>query len=80
MKFNDRLFEDFSKVAGGAASLLTGIRDHMGPQQDRSGSSESVTRAEFEAVRDMAARARETQDLLERRIAVLESMTGGKSP
>ena len=74
MKFNDRLFEDFSRVAGGAASLLTGMRDHVEQRRDIHAGPESVSRAEFEAVRDMAAKAREVQEGLERRIAALEAV------
>jgi BMFP domain-containing protein YqiC len=77
MKFNDRLFGDISKVAGGAATLLTGMRDHVEQRRGGYSSSESISRAEFEAVRDMAAKAREVQDALERRIAALEAERNG---
>ena len=78
MKFNDRLLEDFVRVAGGAASLLTGLREAGDKRPGDRPGFETVSREEFEAVRDMAAKARETQEMLERRVAELEAATAGR--
>ena len=76
MKFNDRIFEDLSRVASGAASVLTGLKEQFDAQRGGEASSDSVTREEFEVVKDMAAKAREANEELSRRIAVLEALQG----
>ncbi len=69
MKINERLFEDFSRVASGAASTLSSLRDHIESRRPLSG---AVSREEFEAVATMAAKARAAQEALEKRVAALE--------
>jgi BMFP domain-containing protein YqiC len=76
MKFNDAIFEDLSRVASGVASVLTGLREQFDARTARAGSPDSVSREEFEVVRDMAAKAREMNEELARRIAVLEALQG----
>jgi BMFP domain-containing protein YqiC len=76
MKFNNPLFEDFSKVAGSAAETVAAIcnqgREHF--MQRRGASGDTVSREEFEAVAAMAAKAREEQDALKQRIEALEAL------
>jgi BMFP domain-containing protein YqiC len=72
MKFNDRLYEDLGHVAHGAASVFNGFRDQFGPR-GLANTPDLVSREEFESVRDMAAKARELQEILLRRIEALET-------
>ena len=75
-----RVFDDAARVAGGAMGTLSGIRREVEGlvrhQLDRLLSGmDLVTRDEFEAVKEMAARARTENEKLEARLAALE---GGK--
>ncbi len=79
MKFNETLFEDMSRLASGAASALSGLREQVeahSPFARPAPVHDSVSRAEFEAVAAMAAKAREVQDALLKRIAALEAQIG----
>jgi BMFP domain-containing protein YqiC len=72
-----RVFDDAARVAGGAMGTLSGIRREVEGlvrhQLDRLLSGmDLVKRDEFEAVREMAARARTENEKLEARIAALE--------
>ena len=78
MQTSNRFLDDLAKVANGAASTLTGLKDEV-DQQIRQRverflvDSDLVPREEFEAVRDMAATARREQERLEGRVAELEA-------
>jgi BMFP domain-containing protein YqiC len=77
MQSKNRIFDDVAKVASGAVSTLTGVRDEIEGvirQQIERVMSEMdvVPRDEFEAVKAMAAKARAEQDALNVRIAALE--------
>ena len=77
------IFEDIAKLAGSAASTLAGFRDEVETlvrqQLERLLAEMKVTpREEFEAVRDMAAKARAEQEKLEKRVAALEAELGVK--
>lgn len=78
MQTRSRLFDDLARVANGALSAAAGVRaeiEQLVHQQferflaDR----DLVTREEFEAVEAMAAKARQQQDALEKRVADLEA-------
>ncbi|MBU6507428.1 MAG: accessory factor UbiK family protein [Alphaproteobacteria bacterium] len=82
MASNNRLFEDFARVAQGAAGALVGLRDELETrikdQVDRVLSRMNlVRREEFEAVQAMAAKARREQEALTARLDALEGRTGG---
>src|SRR5512134_411467 len=77
MQTSNRFFDDLARVASGAASTLTGIRqelDAMVRQRFERWISDMdlVTRDEFEAVKAMAANARAEQETLTQRVAALE--------
>jgi BMFP domain-containing protein YqiC len=81
MATNNRLFEDFARVAQGAAGALAGLRDELEArikdQVDRVLSRMNlVRREEFDAVQAMAAKARREQEALAARLATLEAKLG----
>lgn len=78
-------FEDFSRLASGAFGALAGVKDEVEAlfrtQFERwTHSLDLVTREEFEAVRAMAAKAREEQEVLAERVAALEAKLGLTHP
>lgn len=78
MQSGNRLMDDLARVANGALSAAAGIREELEQvirQQFERYLAERdlVTREEFDAVRDMAAKARASQDALERQVAGLEA-------
>lgn len=82
MAANNRLFEDFARVAQGAAGALVGLRDELEArikdQVDRVLSRMNlVRREEFEAVQAMAAKARREQEVLGARLDALEGRKSG---
>ena len=81
MQSQNRLFDDFVKVVNGAAGTLAGMaREAQSAVQDRTrewaGGLDLVTREEFEAVKAMAAAARDENEDLKRRIETLEAAAG----
>lgn len=73
----NRIFDDFAKLMTDAAGAAQGVRQEMETafkaQAERwMNSMDLVKREEFEAVRDMAVKAREENEKLEARIAALE--------
>jgi len=73
-----RIFDDLAGVAGGALSALTGLRDEaeaMGRArvEEILRKLDVVRREEFDAVAELAARARAGQEAAEARITALES-------
>ena len=78
MQSQNRFFDDLARVASGAAGALTGIRDEVEArvrdQLERLlARMDLVSREEFEAVKAMAAKAREEQDSLQRRLVAIET-------
>ena len=85
MQIDNKLFDDLAKIAAGAVGTAIGVRDEVEAQLRQQvermlSRMEVVTRDEFEAVQEMAARARAEQDstaeklaLLERRLAEIEA-------
>lgn len=85
MQSSNRFFDDLAKMANGAVSVATGMRqevEQMVRQQferfltDR----DLVTREEFEAVRVMAEKARAENEALATRLAALEQAAKPKPP
>lgn len=78
MQTQNKLFDDLAKVANGAVSTVMGMKDEMdGMIRQRIerflADADLVPREEFEAVKAMAAKAREENEALAARIAKLES-------
>ncbi|HKS87961.1 MAG TPA: accessory factor UbiK family protein [Stellaceae bacterium] len=77
MQSQNRFFDDVARVAAGAAGAITGMRDEIGArlrdQLERVlAGMDLVSREEFEATKAMAAKAREEQETLSRRVEELE--------
>jgi BMFP domain-containing protein YqiC len=81
MQSENRLFDDFVKMVNGFAGTMAG----MGREAEESarekfrewmGGMDFVSRDEFEAVKAMAAAAREENEALKTRIAALEARVG----
>ncbi len=77
MQTDNRLFDDLARVASGALSTLAGLREEIEMRvKERferfAGEVNLVTREEFDAVKAMAAKAREEQEELAARLAALE--------
>ena len=78
MQSQNRFFDDMARVAAGAMGALSGVRGEIEArfrdQFERILSGmDLVSREEFEAVKAMAAKAREEQEALAQRIAELEA-------
>ena len=81
MQSENRLFDDLSKLINGAAGTVAGLgREFESNTRERAkewiGGLDFVSREEFDAVKEMAAHAREQVVTLEARLAALE----GKAP
>jgi BMFP domain-containing protein YqiC len=75
---NNRFLDEFAKLMTDAAGLAQGARREVETLVKSQGERmlsgmEIVNREEFEAVKAMAAKARDENDRLEARIAVLEA-------
>ena len=80
MQSDNRLFDDFVKVLNGAAGTLAGVgREAEAGARARAkewiGGLDFVSRDEFEAVKAMAAAARDEVDALKARLDALEGVT-----
>jgi len=78
MQTQNKLLDDLARVASGAIGVAAGMREEvearMRDQFERVlGRMDPVTREEFDAVRAMAIKAREEQEILGARVAALES-------
>ena len=82
MQSENRLFDDFVKMMNGIAGTMAG----MGREAESSArekfrewmaGSDFVGRDEFEAVKAMAAAARDENEILKSRIATLEAKVAG---
>lgn len=79
----NRIFDDFAKLMTDAAGAAQGLRQEaetaFRAQAERfMNSMDLVKREEFEAVREMAVKAREENDALAARIAELEVKLAAK--
>ena len=83
MQSQNPIIADFVKLANSAAGTFAGMsreardgaREKM---KEAMGGLDFVSREEFDAVKDMAALAREKVDILEARIDALEARLGDK--
>ena len=85
MQTENRLFDDIAKVLNGAAGTLAGMgREAEGSARSRArewiGGLDFVSRDEFEAVKAMAAAARDEADLLRTRLDALERRAAAEVP
>lgn len=76
-------FDEFARLLSDAAGVANGVRREVETivktQMERMLSGMNVvTREEFEATREMAARARDENEKLEKRIAELEAKLANK--
>jgi BMFP domain-containing protein YqiC len=79
----NRVFEDFARLMMDATEVAQGVRREaetaFKSQLERLlATMELVTREEFEAVKEMAARAREDNEKLSKRLAELEAKLATK--
>ncbi len=85
MQNQNRIFDDMAKVAGGALSALTALKqDIEGMIRDRMdrfmAEANYVRRDEFEAVKAVAAAARSEQERLSARLDALERDLAAAGP
>jgi len=85
MQTRGRIFDDLAKVAGGAASTLSGVKAELEglvrQQIERLlVNADLVPRDEFDAIKAVAAKARSEQEALEKRVKALEKKLGVKAP
>lgn len=78
MQSQNRFFDDMARMASGAFGALSGVRGEVEarlrePLERLLAGMNLVNREEFEATRAMAAKAREEQELLLRRVEALEA-------
>jgi BMFP domain-containing protein YqiC len=78
MQSENRIFDDLAKVINGMAGTVAGMgREAESNFKDRArewaGGLNMVSREEFDAVKQMAAKAREEADALALRVAKLEA-------
>ena len=78
MQTSNRLFDDLARVASGAFSTLSGLREEIETRvrervERMAADLDLVTREELDAVRTMAANARAAQEELGVKIAALEA-------
>ncbi|MEM1162100.1 MAG: accessory factor UbiK family protein [Pseudomonadota bacterium] len=83
MQQRSKFFDDVSQLMTNAAGVAQGAKDEaenaMRGLVDRFLADQNlVTREEFDAVREMAAKAREENDALAARIAELEAKLGAE--
>ena len=79
---SSRLLDEFTKLMNDVAGVAQGVRREVETtvksQAERFiGEMDLVQREEFEAVRDMAAKAREENEALKARIGALEAKLAG---
>ncbi len=81
MQSENKIFDDFAKFVNGAAGTLAGMgREAEAGARARAkewiGGLDFVSRDEFEAVKAMAAAARDEVEVLKTRLAALEAKAG----
>ena len=82
MQSENKMFDDFVKMVNGLAGTMAGMgREAESSAREKMrewiGGMDFVSRDEFEAVKAMAAKAREENDALKARVAALEAKLGG---
>lgn len=78
-----KIFDDIAGVAGGAISAAAGLREEIASLakarvEDMVRRLDLVSREEFDAMAELARRAREQAEALEQRVAALEKAAQGK--
>ncbi|MDQ2102358.1 accessory factor UbiK family protein [Azospirillum isscasi] len=78
MQVDNKILDDLARVAGGALGALSSLREEAEAQMRQQfervlSRMDVVSREEYEAVRAMAAKAREEQEAMAERIAALEA-------
>lgn len=81
MQSENRFFDDLAKLVNGAAGTVAGMtREFESNARERAkdwiGGMDFVSREEFDAVKAVAAAAREEVELLKARLDALEGKTG----
>ena len=81
MQADNKIFDDFAKVLNGAAGTLAGMgREAEAGMRSRArewiGGLDFVSRDEFDAVKAMAAAARDEADQLKARLDAMEARAG----
>ena len=82
MQSENKMFDDFVKMVNGFAGTMAGMgREAESSMREKMrefvGGADFVGRDEFEAVKAMAAAARDENDILKARIAALEAKGAG---
>lgn len=85
MQSENHLLADFAKLVNAAAGTFAGMTREARDQakerfKEAMGGVEFVGRDEFDAVRQMAARARDENEELKARVAALELQLAAKGP
>ena len=83
MRSQNRFFDDLARVASGATGAISGMRGEVEArfrnQLERVlAGMDLVSREEFEAVKAMAAKAREEQENLSQRVEALEAQLAAR--
>jgi len=84
MQTRNRLFDDLAKVANSAVGTFAGVKDEIEAMVRQRVESflddmNLVSREEFDAVKAMAAKARDEQEKLEKQVAKLEAILSAKT-
>ena len=82
MQSENKMFDDFVKMVNGFAGTMAGVgREAESSMREKMrefvGGADFVGRDEFDAVKAMAAAARDENEILKARIAALEAKTAG---
>lgn len=82
MQSENKLFDDFVKIVNGFAGTMAGMgREAESSMREKMrefmGGADFVGRDEFDAVKAMAAAARDENEILKARIAALEAKVAG---
>ena len=82
MQSENKLFDDFVKMVNGVAGTMAGVgREAESSMREKArewmAGADFVSRDEFEAVKMMAAAARDENEALKARIAALETKVSG---
>ena len=85
MQSENRFFDDFAKLMNGLAGTVAGAgREAEAQMREKAkgffGGMDFVSREEFDAVKAMAAAARDENEALKSRIAALEAQMAGVGP
>ena len=85
MQSENKMFDDLVKMVNGVAGTMAGVgREAQGSMREKMrewvGGMDFVSRDEFDAVKAMAAAARDENEVLAKRIAALEAAAKPTGP